>query len=409
MNTANGAGGALAGVRVLDLTQFEAGPSCTEALAWLGAEVVKVENPNGGDQGRFAWTEKHGIDSWYFLIFNANKKSVTCNLKTEAGVKLVKAMAREADIFVENFAPGVIERLGLSYDVLKEENDRLIYAQVKGFGEGSPYEDFLAFDMIAQSTGGLLSITGEPDGPPNKPGATLGDTGTGMLLAVSILGALYQRQTTGKGQRIQAAMQDAMLQYTRVAYAVQAGTGKPAPRAGAKIITGGTAPVGIFPCDPGGPNDYVYIYTTRAGNHQWDRLLSAIGRDDLKDDPRFASPAKRLENQVELEELLSQWTRQRDKREAMEILGKAGVPAGAVYDSMELYNDANLEERGIFQTMDHPDRGAFKMPVWPVKMSGSDVPLAAAPLLGEHNQTVLGDWLGMDADEVDELKSDGVL
>ncbi|MDH3737745.1 MAG: CoA transferase [Alphaproteobacteria bacterium] len=409
MSSANGAGGALAGVRVLDLTQFEAGPSCTEALAWLGAEVVKVENPNGGDQGRFAWTEKHGIDSWYFLIFNANKKSVTCNLKTEAGVKLVKAMAREADIFIENFAPGVIERLGLSYDVLKQENDRLIYAQVKGFGEGSPYEDFLAFDMIAQSTGGVLSITGEPDGQPNKPGVTLGDTGTGMLLAVSILGALYQRQTTGKGQRIQAAMQDAMLQYSRVAYAVQAGTGKPAPRAGAKIITGGTAPVGIFPCDPGGPNDYVYIYTTRAGNHQWDRLLSAIGRDDLKDDPRFSSPPKRLENQTEVEELLSQWTRQRDKREAMEILGKAGVPAGAVYDSMELYNDANLEARGIFQTMDHPDRGDFKMPVWPVKMSGSDVPLAAAPLLGEHNQTVLGDWLGMDADEVDGLKADGVL
>ncbi len=409
MNTTNGASGALAGVRILDLMQFEAGPSCTEALAWLGAEVVKVENPKGGDQGRFAWTEKPGIDSWYFLIFNANKKSVTCNLKTEAGLQLVKRMAREADVFVENFAPGVIERLGLGHDVLMAENERLIYAQVKGFGEGSPYEDFLSFDMIAQSTGGLLSITGEPDGRPNKPGTTLGDTGTGMLLALSIVSALYQRQSTGKGQRIQAAMQDAMLQYTRVAYAVQALSGKPAPRAGPNIITGGTAPCGIYPCTPGGSNDYVYIYTSRAGNHQWQRLLSAIGRDDLADDPRFETPLKRLENQADVDAMLSEWTSQRDKRDAMEILGKAGVPAGAVYDTMELYNDPNLEERGVFQTMHHADRGDFKMPVWPVKMSGSDVPLAAAPLLGEHNEAVLGAWLGMDQDEVDALRADGAM
>lgn len=409
MTSTNGASGALAGVRVLDLTQFEAGPSCTEALAWLGAEVVKVENPKGGDQGRFAWTEKEGIDSWYFLIFNANKKSVTANLKSDAGLQLVKKLAREADVFIENFAPGVIERLGLGYDVLSQENERLIYAQVKGFGEGSPYQDFLAFDMIAQSTGGLLSITGEPDGRPNKPGTTLGDTGTGMLLALSIAGALFQRQSTGKGQRIQAAMQDAMLQYTRVAYAVQALSGKAAPRAGPGIITGGTSPCGIYPCAPEGPNDYVYIYTSRAGNHQWQRLLSAIGRDDLADDPRFESPLKRMENQADVDAMLADWTRQRDKREAMEILGKAGVPAGAVYDTMELYNDPNLEERGVFQTMHHADRGDFKMPVWPVKMSESNVPLEPAPLLGEHNEAVLGDWLGMSTEEVDALKEDDVL
>lgn len=409
MSTVNVAAGALAGVRILDLTQFEAGPSCTEALAWLGAEVVKLENPKGGDQGRFAWTEKPGIDSWYFLLFNANKKSVTCDLKTEAGLDLVKRLAREADVFIENFAPGVIDRLGLGYDVLRQENDRLIYAQVKGFGEGSPYQDFLAFDMIAQSTGGLLSITGEPDGQPNKPGATLGDTGTGMLLAINILGALYQRQSTGKGQHIQAAMQDAMLQYTRVAYAVQALSGEPAPRAGSKIITGGTAPCGIYPCDPGGSNDYVYVYTSRAGNHHWDRLLSAIGRDDLKDDPRFSSPQNRMDNQAEVDDLLSQWTRQRSKHEAMMILGEAGVPAGAVNDTMEIYNDPNMEQRGVFQTMKHPERGDFKMPAWPVKMSGSDVPMEAAPLLGEHNATVLGDWLGLSEDEVDTLKSDGVI
>jgi formyl-CoA transferase len=409
MNTPNGANGALAGVRILDLTQFEAGPSCTEALAWMGAEVVKVENPKGGDQGRFAWTEIPGVDSWYFLLFNANKKSVTADLKTDEGQQLVRSLAREADIFIENFAPGVIERLGLSYDVLKEENDRLIYAQVKGFADGSPYEDFLAFDMIAQSTGGLLSITGEPDGQPNKPGPTLGDTGTGMLLAISILSALYQRMSTGKGQYIRAAMQDAMLQYSRVAYAVQAGSGKPAPRMGPRVLTGGTAPCGIFPCQPGGPNDYVYIYTSRAGNHHWYRLLSAIGREDLIDDPRFSTPENRIDHQDEVDELLSEWTRQRSKREAMEILGNAKVPAGAVYDTMELQNDANLEERGVFQTMTHPERGDFKMPAWPVKMSGSNVPMAAAPLLGEHNTAVLGDWLGMSEDDINTLKSDGII
>ncbi len=409
MNASNGGEGALAGVRVLDLTQFEAGPSCTEALAFLGAEVVKVENPKGGDQGRYALSDEPGTDAYYFLLFNANKKSVTCNLKSEKGLALVKDLVARADVFIENFGPGVIDRLGLGYDVVSAINERIIYAQVKGFGEGSPYENFLSFDMIGQSTGGLLSITGEADGPPAKPGITVGDTGTGMLCAISILGALYQRQSTNKGQRIQIAMQDAMLQYSRIAYSVQALTGKAAPRNGAKSITGGTAPCGIFPCKPGGPNDYVYIYTTRAANHQWERLLRAIGREDLLDDERFQTPLKRRDNEAEIEALLSKWTMQRDKREAMQILGSAGVPAGAVLDTMELFNDPDLEARGIFQTMKHPKRGDFKMPAWPVKMSGSKVPLEAAPLLGQHSQSVLGDWLGMSPDEVAALKDDGAL
>ncbi|MDP6709318.1 MAG: CoA transferase [Alphaproteobacteria bacterium] len=408
MTESNG-GGALSGVRVLDLIQFEAGPSCTEALGFLGAEVVKVENPKGGDQGRYASTEAPGTDAYYFLLFNANKKSLTCNLKSEQGLALVKDLARKADVFIENFGPGVIERLGLGWDVLREINPRLIYAQVKGFGEGSPYENFLSFDMIGQSTGGLLSITGEADGPPAKPGTTVGDTGTGMLCAISILGALYQRQGSGRGQRIQIAMQDAMIQYSRVAYAVQAVTGKAAPRNGAKVITGGTAPCGIFPCKPGGPNDYVYIYTTRAANHQWERLLKAIGREDLIDDARFANPKERLKHEAEVEAMLSEWTGQRDKREAMAILGEAGVPAGAVLDTEELMADPDLEARGIFQTVAHPARGDFKMPAWPVKMSDSKVPLDPAPLLGEHSEAVLGDWLGLGPDEVAALKADGAL
>ena len=221
----------LEGVRVLDLSQFEAGPSCTEALAWLGAEVVKVENPKGGDPGRSIFGDPDR-GSFYFLTFNANKKSLTVDLKSGAGRKLVLDLAKKADVFVENFAPGAIERLGLGYEDVAKVNPSIIYAQVKGFGEGSPYESNLAFDMIAQATGGVMSISGYPDNPPVKPGPTLGDTGTGMLLAISILGALYEKKTTGKGQRLELAMQDAMLHYIRLAFATQARKGGPLKRTG---------------------------------------------------------------------------------------------------------------------------------------------------------------------------------
>src|ERR1700731_1425689 len=220
----------LAGVRVLDLTQFEAGPSCTEALAWLGAEVVKVENPNTGEPGRTSFAGPPGGDSFYFLEFNANKKSVTIDLKSERGLALVKDMAKKADVMIENMAPGTIERLGLGYAAIRAANPGIIYAQVKGFGEGSPYEKNLAFDMIAQACGGTMIMTGEPDGPPIKPGPSLGDTGTGMTMAISILGALYERRATGKGRRLQVAMQDAMLHYIRIAFQAQAASGQAARR-----------------------------------------------------------------------------------------------------------------------------------------------------------------------------------
>ncbi len=285
----------LAGVRVLDLTQFEAGPSSTEALAFLGAEVVKVENPKAGEPGRtgFRGPSRSG-DSYYFMLFNANKKSVTIDLKSPRGLQLVKDMARHADVFVENFAPGAIERLGLGYDVIKAINPSIIYAQVKGFGKGSPFENNLAFDMIAQATGGVMSITGERGGPPAKPGCTLGDTGTGMLMAISILGALYRRKGTGQGERLELAMQDAMLQYIRVALATNAVFGKAVERNGAKVISGGTVPSGIYRCKPGGPNDYVYAYTSRANPAHWHNLLKVIGHPELIGDPRYDTPAARV-------------------------------------------------------------------------------------------------------------------
>jgi crotonobetainyl-CoA:carnitine CoA-transferase CaiB-like acyl-CoA transferase len=401
----------LAGVRVLDLTQFEAGPSCTEALAWLGAEVVKVENPQGGEPGRFSLRGPSGPDqdSWYFLLFNANKRSITVDLKSERGLKLVQDLARRADVMVENFAPGAIERLGLGYDVVCGVNPSIIYAQVKGFGTGGPYENALAFDMIAQASGGVMSITGERDGPPLKPGVTLGDTGTGMLLAISVLAALYRRRETGQGERIEVAMQDAMLQYIRVALSTQATYGMAAKRNGAKVLSGFAVPSGIYPCRPGGANDFLYVYTSRTNPAHWRRLLEVIGRKDLIGDPRFDTGAARQEREPEIDEMIAVWTLRHDKREAMRLLSDAGVPAGAIFDTMELSNEPDFERRGIIQTMVHPAAGAFKMPGWPVRFGGRTPEIKPAPLLGQHTTEVLQEWLGLDADGIHQLGKDGII
>lgn len=400
--------GCLDGVRVLDLTQFEAGPSCTEVLAWLGAEVVKVENPKGGDPGRTSIGDTTQ-DSPYFLQFNANKKSLTANLKSPAGLETVKRLAAEADVFVENFAPGAIERLGLGHDVLHGLNPRLIYAQVKGFGAGSPHEHNLAFDMIAQASGGVMSITGEPELPPAKPGATLGDTGTGMLMAISIVAALFRRERTGQGERLRVAMQDAMLHYIRVAFTVTARTGEAAPRVGAKVISASNVPGGIYPCAPGGKNDYVYIYTSRANPEHWHRLLRVIGQEALIGDSRFETIAARMAREPEVDAMITAWTRQRDKHEAMRELGGAGIPAGAVLDTAEVQNEPDFERRGIMQVMQHPQVGPFKMPGWPVTHGGATLPLAPAPLLGEHTGEVLHSWLGLTDDALAALRADGAV
>ena len=402
-------GSALAGVKVLDLTQFEAGPACTEVLAWLGAEVVKVENPNGGDQLRRLGSIDGERDSYFFVLFNANKKSITCNLKTETGLALVKDLIKQVDVVVENFGPGVIEKLGLSYDDVKAINPQIIYGQLKGFAEGSPYEDLLAFDMIGQATGGIMSVTGEADGKPVKPGPNFADTGTGMLMAISILGALYQKQATGEGQRLTVAMQDAMLQYARFPLSDFMTTGEAPSRSAEGIITGGNAPMGLFPCKPGGSNDYVYIYVSRASNRQWHRLLELIGHADLIGDERFKTAADRYLLRNEIDDLIMPWTRQRTKDEAMELIGRAGVPAGAVFDFKELSENPDFERREIFQWVEHPTLGRVKMLAWPVKMSGNNVSLEAAPLLGQHTETVLSEWLGLSPEQVDELSRNGAI
>jgi formyl-CoA transferase len=399
----------LHGVKVIDFTQFEAGPSCTEALGWLGADVVKIENPKMGDPGRRLRPGQPDNDPYYFHVFNANKKSITVNLKSPKGLDLVKDMIRKADVMIENFAPGAIERLGLSYDVVKAINPGIIYAQVKGFGEGSPFEQYLAFDMIAQACGGTFSVTGDKNGPPTRPGISLGDTGTGMLMAITILGALYKRRETGEGHRLQVAMQDGIMHYMRINFATQGLTGKAAERGGSKVPGVSNAPMGLYPCAPGGPNDYVYIMTSRANPDHWDRLLKLIGRQDLIGDTRYLTPADRVERESEVDEVISVWTRTHTKLDAMKLVGEAGIPAGAVLDTDELNKDVTFEQRGIMQTMIHPVHRPFKMPAWPVRVDGKATRVKPSPMLGEHTDQVLSDWLGLNAPAVAALKSEGVV
>jgi formyl-CoA transferase len=399
----------LQGVKVIDFTQFEAGPSCTETLAWLGADVVKVENPKMGDPGRRLQSDQPDTDPYYFHMFNANKKSITLNLKSPEGLDLAKEMIRQADVMVENFAPGAIERLGLSYDVVKAINPGIIYGQIKGFGEGSPYEKNLAFDMIAQACGGTFSVTGEADGPPTRPGVTIGDTGTGMLMAITILGALYKRRESGEGHRLQIAMQDAMLHYMRVNFATQGRTGKAAQRGGSRVPGISNAPMGLYPCAPGGANDYVYIMTSRANPDHWDRLLTVIGREDLIGDERYLTPADRVANISEVDEVIAAWTRQQTKFDAMKQVGEAGIPAGAVLDTDELNGDVTFEQRGVMQTMEHPVHRPFKMPGWPVRVDGKATRLKSSPMLGEHTEQVIGEWLGLNDAAIATLKTDGAL
>lgn len=400
---------ALSGITVVDLTQFESGPSCTQMLGWLGADIIKVEPPAKGEQGRRASTDDPDVDSVYFMLLNANKRSVTCNLKHEKGKEILRGLIAKADVLIENFGPGVIERLGFSYEEVSRINPRIIYAQIKGFDPAGPYSNLLAFDNIAQAAGGSLSVTGDADGRPLTPGINVGDTGSGLHCSVGILAALWQRQTSGKGQRIEIIMQEAVINFGRILYAAQAIFNAPVPRRGNAHIMGASAPSEVFPCKGGGPNDYCLIYSSRAGNHQWQSLLKVIGREDLADEPRYASPLLRYQNQKEINEIISAWAMQRDKYTCMKELGEAGVPASAIFDTMELYEDPSLRNQGAFVTVDHPVRGAFTMPGCPVRMSDSPIVTRPAPLLGADNDEIYGGLLGLSDEEVEALRRDAAI
>src|SRR6516164_4019723 len=398
---------ALKGVKVLDLTQFEAGPSCTEALAWLGADVVKVEEPHRGDPGRWGFSDRPDVDSHYFIYYNLNKRSVTYNLKSEGGKALLRRMIEKADVLIENMAPGTFARLGFDYPHLSALNPRLIFAQVKGFAPESEHANYLAFDMIAQAMGGTMGVNGLPGEPPIRPGPTIGDTGTGMLCAMGIIAALYQRMTTGRGQHIQIAMRDAMLNYCRTPMSRQAAREDQAPRIGNNVV--GTAPGGLYKCAPGGLDDWCYIFASRGNEEHWRRLVKAIGREDLLDDPSMANGAIRAQNREAVDAAITEFTSTRTKHEVTRIIAGAGVPCGAVMTTLELLHDPDLHKRGMMQTIEHPVRGKVIVSGWPLRMSDSKVGLRSAPTHGADSEAIYGEWLGCSADEVRDMRKSNVI
>jgi formyl-CoA transferase len=394
---------ALDGVRVLDMTQYEAGTSCTQYLGWLGADVVKVEGPNG-DPGRQTGRQtRYAGDSQYFMNYNANKRSVVIDLKQPEGRELLLELASHFDVFVENYGPGVIESLDIGYEVMRERNPGIIYARIKGFGLSGPYSQYNVYDWVAQASAGTFSVTGDPDGPPMHPGPSFADSGTGVQAALGILAAYVQRQRTGQGQLIEASMQEAVTMFMRTLGLATWGEA-PAPRQG---ISHGGAVTSTYPCKGGGSNDWVFIMvvTTR----MYDALCAATGIPELVNDERFATPEARLEHKQELYEVIADWTRQRDKREVMGILGPAGVPCSYVFDTLDLFTDPHLQERELVHTVEHPVNGEVRLMRMPLLLSDSQVPLRPSPLLGQHTAEVLARDLHYDAERLGRLQAAGVI
>ena len=399
-------GQALDGVRVLDLTQFEAGPTCTQALAWLGAEVIKVEPPGRGDPARTSSPIRPGMDSVYYLILNCNKRSLTLNLKSEQGKDIFFRLLEKSDVVAENQGPGTLERLGLGYDVLSEVNPRIILARVKGFGTYGPYSEYKAFDMVAQTTGGSYSVNGYKDGPPMPNNITIGDIGTGYHAALGVVSALYQRERTGKGQVIEVSMQDAVVNLSRVAMVWWY------EDPNINLRNGGTyadSPAGLYKCKPGGPDDYAYVFAGEKPVDMWDKLLTTIGREDLIGDERYVSVVERVKRREEVNQIVEEWTMHHTKHEVMHTLGKARVITGALLNAKDIHSDPHLIEREMIVTIDHPQRGKFTLPGTPIKMSDSPTKVTAAPLLGEHTVQVLSDVLGYSEDNVKALEKEGIV
>jgi crotonobetainyl-CoA:carnitine CoA-transferase CaiB-like acyl-CoA transferase len=392
---------ALDGLRILDMTQWEAGTSCTQALAWLGADVVKIE-PARGDPGRHL--SARADHSGYFLNWNSNKRSVVIDLEKPEGRALLLRLVPKFDVFVENYGPGVVEKLDIDYSAMRSVHEPLIYARVKGFGTSGPYAGYKCMDMVAQAAAGSMSVTGEADGPPLRPGATMGDSGTGVQLALAILAAYIQRTRTGRGQLIELSMQEAMTYYMRTAIGNDADFGEVAAgRSG----NGNSPMLNLYPCKGGGPNDYVYLMIVNT--RMWQNLCRAIGREDLLTDPRFARGRAREENRDALRDELCRFTRVRDKYDAMHAIAGAGVPCGAVLDTRDLFRDPHLLARGFVHTVEHDVLGPVKLLGWPARMGDSEVPIQAAPLLGQHTKEVLAEELGVSASELESLHANDVI
>src|SRR5215813_5990425 len=392
---------ALEGIRVVDMTHVQSGPTCTQILAWFGADVIKIERPGEGDPTRTQLRDIPGVDSLYFTMLNSNKRSITLNPKTPAGSKIFAKLIETSDVMVENFAPGAIDRMGFPWEKIRELNPRLIYASVKGFGPG-PYEDCKVYENVAQCTGGAASTTGEIDGLPLVTGAQIGDSGTGIHLVAGILAALYQRERTGRGQRVTCAMQDAVLNLCRVKLRDQQRLahgplkeypqypngkfGDAAPRAG--NASGGGHPGWIVRCKgwETDPDAYIYVITQAQA---FPALAKVIGREDWLEDPEFNTPDARLNKLDSVFAEIEQWTMTMPKMDVMAALNLLDVPCGPILSMKEIAEEPALRATGTVVEVNHPTRGKYLTVGNPIKLSDSPTEVKRSPLLGEHTKEVL--------------------
>ena len=393
---------ALEGVKVLDLTHVQAGPSCAQMLGFLGADVLKVEDTWGGDSTRRDLAHREDSDSFYFLIFNNNKRAMTLNLKTDKGKELFKGLVKWADILIENFSLGMMDRLGFGWDALHEINPGLVYATIKGFGTYGPYAKYKGYEMVAQAVGGAMATTGFDDRPPVYLSPGVGDSGSGLHAAIGILAALRKRDLTGKGQMVEVAMQDSVVNLMRMRLTQTLGPDRPDVRTGHMGFRG--IPM-VYPCAPGGPDDYVMIHPR---GDMWDIMLAAIGRDDLIGDERY-SEENQSEHADEVEALISDWTTKRTKWEAMKTLAEMGVLAGATINPHEILENEHLIERGMIVNVEDPVRGDYMMIGCPIKLSDQETKVTRAPRYGEHTDDVLTTLLGCTPDEIREMRDEGVI
>ena len=402
-------GGALAGIRVLDLTDYQAGPACTQLLGMLGADVIKIEQPGFGGYTRMFIGDKKDTSSIWFLVLNANKRGVTINLQTKGGKEVLTALIKESDVLVENFAPGTIERLGFGWEHVHKLNPRLVYTSIKGFGSSGPYSNFKVFEGIAQATGGAMFMCGTADTPPLNNGAAIGDSGAGVLTLGGILAAIIQRQRTGVGQFVDVSQQDSILNLVRTHIRAHQALGK-APARGDRASAQRVGE-GLFACAPGGPNDYIVINI--AGHlHMRAALLDAIGRPDLTAivaQAQEISEAEVLKHATSINNAVTKWTMQRSKHEVMRILSAAGVPAGAVYDTADLIADEHLIARDMIVRLKDPKRGEFITVGNPLKLSDSHVPITRPPMIGEHTSQVLAEVAGLSESRIAELRKEGAI
>jgi formyl-CoA transferase len=408
---------ALDGVRVLDMTHVQAGPSCTQILAWLGADVIKVELPGRGDITRQQLRDIPDADSLYFTMLNGNKRSLTLNTKTPQGREIFTALIKHCDVLVENFGPGVLDRQGFTWEKIHELNPRMVYASIKGFGPGR-FAETKAYEPIAQAMGGSMSATGFEDGPPTVTGAQIGDSGTGVHTVAAILAALYQRDVhTGQGQRVICAMQDAVLNLCRVKMRDQQRLAHGplreypnkqfdgiVPRSG--NASGGGHPGAALRCAPGGENDYVYLIIQP---QIWEALCNEIGRPELVTDPKYATPEARVAILDEVFSIIEAWTSRHTKYQVLARCNAIDVPCGPILDMKELLEDESLRARGVIAAVEHPQRGLYYTVGSPLGLWDSPVEYRRAPLLGEHTDSVLNEVLGYDTEQVEHLRKEGVV